>query len=194
MDARGRALGRVVMFGISGAGLALLSAVALPGCFGQTAPNSQNGGASSSRPAQTPRQSDRSRTFDLDTLATSTIQVNGHEVRVWLARTSAEQAEGLMHVPAEEIADDQGMLFVFSDEDLRFFWMKNTITALDIAYARADGKVVKTWRMPPLTLQSFPSVEPAMFALEMKAGAFERLGLTAGARIVIPHDVFKASR
>lgn len=144
-------------------------------------------------PHATPRASDRARQFDLDTLPAATITAAGHAIRVWLALTPEQQAEGLMHVPPDEIADDQGMLFVFPDEALRYFWMRNTITPLDIAYARMDGSIVRTWRMPPLTLESFPSVEPAMFALEMKAGAFERLGLAAGVRIDIPLDVFDAS-
>jgi len=173
------------------------------GCIGQstnTGNNSSNAGSSAPPASQSAggagagRASDAPRTFDLDTLPTAIIQVNGKDVRVWLAVTSEQQQEGLMHVPASEIADDQGMLFVFPDEDLRFFWMKDTITALDIAYARMNGNVVRTVTMPPLTLQSFPSIEPAMFALEMKAGAFAALGLQRGGRIVIPEDVFKASR
>lgn len=184
---------------VTAMGLALL----LPcGCFG---PGTSNGGSyagadtqqSSSaagvttRPA--PRVSDARRRFPLDSLPTSTVQIHGQTVRVWLARTPEHQQEGLMHVPPEEIADDQGMLFVFPEEDLRFFWMKNTITPLDIAFARADGLVVSTWAMPPHTLQTFPSIEPALFALEMRAGAFTRLGLRPGDTIAIPPEVFQDS-
>lgn len=97
-----------------------------------------------------------------------------------------------MYVPEREIADDQGMLFVFPDERYLGFWMKNTITPLDIAYARMDGTIVTTHTMPILTLQTYPSYEPAMFALEVKAGTFERLGIAAGDRIDIPDEVFKA--
>lgn len=96
-----------------------------------------------------------------------------------------------MHVAADEIADDQGMLFVFPDERLRGFWMKNTITSLDIAFARFDGTVVAIHTMPPLTLRSFPSYEPAMFALEVKAGTFARIGLKEGDKLEIPASIFK---
>lgn len=178
--------------------------LALGGCFGpgasgngsSAATDGRGGSGSAASGATTrpsPRGSDARRRFPLDSLPTSTVQIHGQTVRVWLARTPEQQQEGLMHVPAEEIADDQGMLFVFPDEDLRYFWMKNTITPLDIAYARADGLVVSTWTMPPLTLQSFPSIEPAMFALEMKAAAFARLGLRPGDTIAIPPEVFQDS-
>lgn len=99
-----------------------------------------------------------------------------------------------MYVEPHEIADDQGMLFVFPNEAQRGFWMLNTVTPLDIAYARFDGTIVSTWQMPPLTLQTFPSIEPAMFALEMKQGSFERIGLHEGDRLDIPTDLFNSSR
>ncbi len=157
--------------------------------------------AASSRAATTreshtgPRVSDSARRYPLDSLPTSTITIRGHTFRVWLAREFDPQRpdvvqEGLMHVPPEEIADDQGMLFVFSDERLRGFWMLNTITPLDIAFARMDGTIVKIWQMPPLTLRTFGSIEPAMLALEVKQGTFSRLGIKEGDRIEVPADVW----
>ncbi|MBU0639176.1 MAG: DUF192 domain-containing protein [Planctomycetes bacterium] len=140
----------------------------------------------------TPAPSSEKRQFPLAELATATVAINGHVFRVWLAVEPDQHEEGLMHVPATEIADDQGMLFVFSDERVRGFWMKNTITALDIAYMRMDGTIVKTWTMPPLTWRTFPSIEPTMFVLEVKAGTFARLGIAEGDVADIPLDVFKA--
>lgn len=183
------------------AGLALLlSLCAGSGCFGTSVGGPRDDGAaengSSSQPSNgTGRSnpSDALRDFPLSELPTAVITLKDREIRVWLAATPDTQQEGLMHVTAGEIADDQGMLFVFPAEAQRFFWMKNTVISLDIAYARSDGTIVRTWTMPPLTLQNYPSVEPAMFALEMKAGSFERLGVKAGDRIAIPPDVFNAS-
>jgi uncharacterized membrane protein (UPF0127 family) len=151
------------------------------GCVG-TSGNGSGDGSSSAR-----------RQFPLDTLPTSTVTIKGHTFRVWLALGVDEREEGLMFVSDNEIADDQGMLFVFPDERYLGFWMKNTITPLDIAFARMNGTIVTIATMPPLTLQTFPSLEPAMFALEVKAGTFARLGITEGDRIDIPDDVFKAT-
>lgn len=134
------------------------------------------------------------RVFPLNTLPTTTITVNENAIRAWLVTGPDEREEGLMWVIANEIADDQGMLFVFPDEAYRGFWMKNTVTPLDIAFARMNGVIVATHTMPPLTLQTFPSIEPAMFALEMKAGSFDRLGVRVGDRLDIPDDVFKNVR
>jgi len=142
------------------------------------------------------RASDAKRTYPLDSLPTSTVVANGHIFRVWLVqefdtKRPGAVTEGLMHVPSSEIADDQGMLFVFSDERLLSFWMRNTVAPLDVAFARLNGTIVKIWQMPPLTLQTFPSIEPAIFALEVKQGTFQRLGIREGDRLLVPADVFK---
>lgn len=147
------------------------------GCIGAGA----TGDASDSARRQTP----------LDELPKGEITANGQTIRVWIANRDETRTEGLMFVPADQIADDQGMLFVFPREQYLGFWMLNTVTELDIAFARTDGTIVKTWRMPPLTIQTFPSIEPALFALEMKAGAFERLGLKEGDTLNIPQELFK---
>jgi uncharacterized membrane protein (UPF0127 family) len=81
------------------------------------------------------------------------------------------------------------MLFVFDNERIRGFWMRNTIAPLDIAFARMNGTIVKIWQMPVLTLRTFSSIEPAMYALEVKQGTFERLGIKEGDRLEIPADV-----
>lgn len=152
--------------------------IPLAGCLGQ-------GAASDS--------SDSQREFPLSTLPTSTVKIGTNSFRAWLATTPEQQAEGLMFVPESEIADDQGMLFVFPSEELRGFWMKNTITSLDIAFARLDGTIVAIHTMPPLTLRTFSSIEPAMFALEVKAGTFERLHVAEGDRIEIPAGLLKSA-
>lgn len=133
------------------------------------------------------------REFPLDTLPTASLELSGKTVKAWLARTTDQQSEGLMYVTEDDIADDEAMLFVFPDERIRGFWMKNTLISLDIAYARMDGTIVAIHTMPPLTLNTYSSFEPAMFALEMKAGAFERLSVRVGDRISIPAEVFKTS-
>ena len=164
------------------------------GCFGSSSSSGGSGSGDSSNSGR--RASDAKRKYPLDSIPTTTIKINDHAFRVWLAQEFDDKRPGivewgLMHVPSSEIADDQGMLFVFSDERLRGFWMKNTIAPLDIAFARIDGTIVKIWQMPPLTLETFSSIEPVMYALEVKQGTFTRLGIKPGDALVLPDDVFK---
>lgn len=133
------------------------------------------------------------RQFPLDTLPTASITIDGATIPVYLATTPPTREEGLMHLGDQDLGDDEGMLFVFESERVLSFWMRNTFIPLDIAYARADGEIVTIHEMPPQTLRSFLSTEPALFALEMKAGAFERLGIDVGDTITLADDVMRAA-
>lgn len=164
--------------------------VCLEGCVGNSTQSNGNDNSSGSSAARDTGGESR-RKFPLDSLETATISVNGKAITVWLAQDEAHRTEGLMFVEPESLGDTQGMLFVFPDERLLGFWMRNTITPLDIAFARMDGTIVRIWQMPPLTLNTFPSGEPAMFALEMKAGSFEKLGIREGDRLDIAQEILK---
>ena len=131
---------------------------------------------------------------DLDSMETARMTINGHEFEVWLATTTEEHALGLMNVSADELAptDDgaiRGMLFVFAGEAPRSFWMRDTPTALDIAFMAADGTIVRTYTMTPLDTSSYPSVEPAQYALEVPAGTFADLGIAEGDVADLPPGV-----
>ena len=67
----------------------------------------------------------------LSDLPTGKVVIGDDEFRAWLALTSATRTEGLMWVTDDQIADDQAMLFVFDQEQLLSFWMKNTLIPLD---------------------------------------------------------------
>ena len=143
---------------------------------------------------------------DLAAMKTGRIQIKGTTFEVWLATSPAVQERGLMQVSADALAAigpdparglpngaQRGMLFVFDGEELRSFWMYNTITPLDIVYIRGDGVIVTTYTMAPLETRIYPSVEPAQFALEVRAGLLAELGIAAGDRVEIPQSVLKAS-
>jgi uncharacterized membrane protein (UPF0127 family) len=72
--------------------------------------------------------------------------------------------------------------------------MFNTIIPLDIAYINAQGQIVKTYTMAPLETRTYPSLEPAQFALEVLAGTFEQLGIGVGDHVEIPDSVLKDAR
>lgn len=132
---------------------------------------------------------------DLTSMPTAQMTIEDHRFEVWEARTPRELTLGLMHVEASELAPTQdgairGMLFVFDSEQPRSFWMKDTPTALDIAYMRTDGTIVKIQTMVPFDTSTYPSVEPARFALEVLAGTFADLGIVEGDRATIPSGAF----
>lgn|GEM_PF-119086 len=153
-----------------------------------------------------PSGTDPAKRNQLDAMEKATIRINNHEFEVWLARTDEERERGLMQVPEEALAPFsrsgdagaspiyRGMLFLFDDEMPLAFWMANTITPLDIAYIASDGRIVKTYTMAPLETRTYPSIVPAQYALEVKAGLFEELGIGLGTYVEIPDSVLKAAR
>jgi len=143
---------------------------------------------------------------DLASMKTAEVRVGDTVFQVWLAVTEDEHSRGLMQTPESALAPippdssrglpagtQRGMLFVFPDEQLRAFWMYNTIIPLDIAYVRGDGVIVKTYTMAPLETRTYPSVEPARFVLELRAGLLAELRIKPGDKVEIPESVLKAS-
>jgi uncharacterized membrane protein (UPF0127 family) len=101
-----------------------------------------------------------------------------------VAATAEERSEGLMY--RDEVPDGTGMLFVFSDNAVRSFWMANTYVPLDIAYLDPSFRVVDIIQMEPLVTESYVSSAPAMYGLEVRQGWFadQEIGVGAQADIV----------
>ena len=89
---------------------------------------------------------------------------------------------GLMY--RDVLGQDQAMLFVFPEEGLRSFYMKNTKIALDIIYIDADKKIVSFQNnAQPFSETSLPSNVPAQYVLEINAGLAEQWQLEVGDKI-----------
>jgi uncharacterized membrane protein (UPF0127 family) len=79
------------------------------------------------------------------------------------------------------LAPDSGMLFVFDQEEVRHFWMKNTWIPLSIAYIGSDSAITDILEMAPGdTTTRYSSSRPALYALEMNAGWFLSRGIRPG--------------
>ena len=109
------------------------------------------------------------------------LTVGGVAVTAEIADTPALRERGLMG--RDSLPENHGMLFVYADEQVRSFWMRNTPIALDIAFVDGNGSIINIGTMEPNTDDSTLSSSPAMYALEMAAGWFENHGVEAGARV-----------
>ena len=111
-------------------------------------------------------------------------------VSVELAVTPYQWSKGLMF--REELASGAGMLFVFPNEEIRSFWMKNTLIPLDILFINADKKIVTMYKnvQPCTTLlcPQYASTENAMYVLEVNAGFLNRYTIQEGDQIVIERN------
>jgi uncharacterized protein len=113
-----------------------------------------------------------------------TVTLKNREFTVELAQNDADRARGLMF--RESMPEDLGMLFVFDDEQMRYFWMHNCKMSLDIFYFDAALKLVSVAEnVPPCNLPesqcpNYPSAAPAKYVLELNAGMAKRLNVQAG--------------
>ena len=78
------------------------------------------------------------------------------------------------------------MLFVFEQEQILAFWMKDTLIPLSIAYIDAEGRIVDIQDMQPLDETDHLSAEPAQYALEVNQDFFERRGVMVGDVVELP--------
>ncbi|WP_297586674.1 DUF192 domain-containing protein [Roseibium sp.] len=116
-----------------------------------------------------------------------TIQTADGELTfvVEVAANDIERARGLMF--REEMAENQGMLFIFESEGERFFWMKNTPLPLDIIYISTAGKIVSIAEdTTPFSEAVIPSGKPARFVLELNAGTSQKLAIAIGDHVTSP--------
>ena len=117
----------------------------------------------------------------------ATIRVKRKPVVVEVANTRDRIARGLMY--RRSLPRDEGMLFVYSIEQILSFWMRDTPIPLDVAFIDSDGRIAQITAMKPLTRRGCLSETRAMFGLEMNRGWFEANGVTVGDFVDIPEDV-----
>jgi hypothetical protein len=124
-------------------------------------------------------------------LPTAKIDVGGVWVEVEVADTFKTRERGYMFRDAPK--DGEGMLFVWPSERYVNFWMQNTQFDIDLGYIAADGTMFQILRMKAFDNQTEnKSRQPAMYALEVAAGWFEKHGLKEGVVVRIPPEVKSA--
>jgi uncharacterized membrane protein (UPF0127 family) len=124
--------------------------------------------------------SQSARTVPLSAYGRATLSVGKNKIDVYVADEIAEQQDGLMFVKHGELAQDEGMVFVFGESEPRSFWMRNTLLPLDIAYLDDNGRILNIRLMQPLDESPQPSAGAARYAVEMHGGWFAEHGVKAG--------------
>lgn len=128
---------------------------------------------------------------------TVTAELRGERFVVEVADTPEARLRGLMG--RTRIDPRGGMLLAYSDDRPRWFWMKNCLVDIDVAFLDAGGRVVAVHAMareapraPGETeeayearLKVYGSGSPARFALELAGGTAARLGARPGDRVVL---------
>lgn len=95
------------------------------------------------------------------------------KISVEYAETPEKQATGLMN--RKSLGKNSGMLFIFPDEKIRSFWMKNVPIPLDIIFISTSGHINEITTMKPClpdteACPAYASKNPVRFAIEINAG------------------------
>lgn len=98
-----------------------------------------------------------------------------------VADSQEEREYGFMN--RKKIPDGTGMIFVFEKDQPLSFWMKNTPTALSIAYIDRIGTIRDIFDMKPFSLEPISSTCSVRYALEVPKGWFEKNNIKVGDKI-----------
>lgn len=116
------------------------------------------------------------------------VVIGQHTFKVEFAETLASQEQGLSDRNA--MAQDEGMLFIFSAPKISTFWMKGMQFPLDVLWIE-DGVIVDISRNipPPSQTGGVPRTmsptTPADMVLEINAGFVDQLHINTGDTIHI---------
>jgi hypothetical protein len=112
---------------------------------------------------------------------------NDNCFNVEVAKTAKELENGLMF--RKQIDQDRGMLFVFEEEQIYPFWMKNTLIPLDIIWIDENNEIVfiKNNAEPckELNCENINPKVNAKYVLEINAGISKNIGLKIGDKAII---------
>jgi uncharacterized protein len=137
------------------------------------------------------------------------VRIKGQTFYLEIAATDEIRVPGLGK--RTHIDDDGGMIFVFPNPQLLEFVMRDCLVPIDIIYTDATGRAQMTHAMKveeprkpgegipgdlqnPLynnRLKRYSSKFPSQFAIELKGGMIEKLGIKEGDKLEFDFEALK---
>lgn len=111
------------------------------------------------------------------------------KINIEYAATAEELKQGLMN--RTKLSKNSGMLFVFPDEKVRTFWMKDTLIPLEVMFIDTKGRISEIITMKPCLLETelctiYTSKNPTRFAIEVNTGFSQK-------NMVVEGDILEIS-
>ena len=111
----------------------------------------------------------------------TTVKIKDTEIRAEIADTFTKRTKGLMF--RKSLPENEGMLFVFDNEDYHSFWMMNMSIPIDIIWINEKKEVVDILQnVQPcgLSCSSYKPKEKAMYVLEVSVNFTDRHNIEIG--------------
>ncbi len=113
-------------------------------------------------------------------LATIPLYLGPEVITAELALTAIQQQTGMMF--RTNMAENEGMLFIYPQPQRVGFWMLNTVLPLSAAYIDRDGVIREIHPLQPGNTNAVVSTsDQIQFILETRQGWFERKHIAPGA-------------
>ncbi len=116
-------------------------------------------------------------------------EIKERKIYLEIAADPESRSMGLMF--RDSLGKNNGMLFIFPDEEVVSFWMKNTFMPLDIAFIDSSGIIVKTASMRPHDRTPVGSEFEVKYALEVKRGFFRENSIGPGDAVSFSDSVME---
>ncbi len=118
------------------------------------------------------------------TATLTTLDGRQFKLEVEIASNDHDRARGLMF--RKSMPEMAGMVFVFPEEEVRAFWMKNTLLPLDMLFIAGDGTILGiVENAEPLTTTSRSVDANAKYVFEVNGGWSARHGVVRGDKFAL---------
>lgn len=112
------------------------------------------------------------------------IKIGSNTIETLIAITASDHEHGLM----DKVWPPPVMSFPYNTAAVRKFWMKKTISPLDLIFCCA-GRVVAIEIGTPLSLEYIGPNEPTDLVVEMPRGMTKKLGIVVGQEISLHYSL-----
>lgn len=110
---------------------------------------------------------------------TQEIIINNQKYNLEVARTLPQKSVGLSN--RTKLCQNCGMVFIFSQDGIQPFWMKDTLIPLDMIWINSIGKVVDIKNVPQTnSLNVVQNSIPAKFVIELNLNETNKINLKIG--------------
>ena len=100
-------------------------------------------------------------------------------IDIQIAASEFDRELGLMY--RKHMEDNQGMLFIFPNEEIQNFWMRNTFIPLDMIFVNSKKEIVTIQHATQtLSDQTYSSSAPAQYVIEVNAGFCDKYKIKEG--------------
>jgi uncharacterized protein len=120
----------------------------------------------------------------VSSLPVTQMRIGSETFSLEIATSLHDQSVGLMH--RDHLDSDHGMLFIFGDEQERYFYNEDVHFPLDVVFLDSAGKIVSIKRLEAYNARTVPSDARAEYVIELNAGTASGLKLKVGDTLTLP--------